>query len=54
MVTVSNYLIWKPMMEDLRHCKDLHNPIEFQGTKPNKTGAKEWKKLSKKAAGTIR
>ena len=26
-LSASNYSIWKPMMEDILYCKDLHDPI---------------------------
>ena len=31
----SNYSIWKPMMEDVLYCKDLHDPIERYSVKPS-------------------
>lgn len=34
----SNYSIWKPIMEDILYCKDLHEPIQGDDGKPvNKT-----------------
>ena len=27
-LSASNHSIWKPMMEDVLYCKDLHDPIE--------------------------
>ena len=30
-----NYSIWKPMMEDVLYCKDLHDSIEGDSVKPS-------------------
>jgi len=37
-LVASNYLIWKPLIEDLLYCKDLHDPIELKRKKLEKTG----------------
>ena len=34
-LSTSNYSIWKPMMEDVFYCKDLHDPIEGDSAKPS-------------------
>ena len=34
-LSASNYSIWKPMMEDIIYCKDLHNLIEGDSAKPS-------------------
>ena len=34
-LSTSNYSIWKPMMEDVLYCKDLHDPIEGDNAKPS-------------------
>ena len=34
-VSTSNYSIWKPMMEDVLYCKDLHDVIEGDSVKPS-------------------
>ena len=34
-VSTSNYSIWKPMMEDVLYCKDLHNPSKGDSAKLN-------------------
>ena len=37
-----NYLIWKPMMEDVLYCKDLHDPIECDSAKPSDMSDRDW------------
>ena len=32
-LSASNYSIWKPMIEDVLYCKDLHDPIEGDSAK---------------------
>ena len=53
-LTASNYSIWKPMMEDVLYCKDLHNPIEGDSAKPSEMPDKDWEKLNRKTIGCIR
>ena len=53
-LVASTYSIWKPMIEVLLYCKDLYDLIELKGNKPEKTGAKEWKKLNRKDVGMLR
>ena len=36
-LSASNYSIWKPMMEDVLYCKDLHDAIEGDSPKPSDT-----------------
>jgi hypothetical protein len=50
----SNYSIWKPMMEDILYCKDLHDPIESDSAKPSSMPDKEWAKMHRKTIGCIR
>jgi hypothetical protein len=50
----SNYSIWKPMMEDVLYCKDLHDPIEGDSAKPSSMPDKEWAKMHRKTIGCIR
>ena len=40
-LTASNYSIWKPMMEDVLYCKDLHDLIEGDSAKPSKMSDKD-------------
>ena len=42
-LTATNYSLWKSMMEDLLHCKDLYDPIE--GAKSSDMPDVDWKKL---------
>ena len=49
-----DYLIWKPIMEDLLYCKDLHKSIESRSAKPRNVSDGDWEKLNRKAIGRIR
>ena len=49
-----NYSIWKPIMEDVLYCKDLHDPIKGDSAKPSEMSDKDWEKLNKKTIGCIR
>ncbi|KAM1738797.1 hypothetical protein ACFX11_014582 [Malus domestica] len=53
-LTNSNWVTWKPRMEDILYCKDLHEPIEGDAAKPESMSDAEWKKMNRKAIGTIR
>ena len=53
-LTASNYSIWKPMMEDVLYCKDLHDLIEGDSAKPSKMSDKDWEKLNRKTIACIR
>lgn len=53
-LTASNYSIWKTRMEDILYCKELFEPIELNGIKPDAKTDDEWKKLNRKAVGYIR
>ena len=53
-LAASNYLIWKPMMEDVLYCKDLHDLIEGDSAKPSKMSDKDQEKLNRKTIGCIR
>ena len=52
--SAANYLIWKPMMEDVHYCKDLHDPIEGDSAKPSDMSDRDWEKLNRKTIGCIR
>ncbi|KAK8921663.1 hypothetical protein KSP39_PZI019972 [Platanthera zijinensis] len=47
-----NWSIWKPRMEDLLYCKDLHAPLT--GRPASVKDDEEWKKMDRKAVGFIR
>ena len=49
----TNWLIWKPKMEDILYCKDLFEPVEGDSGKPAEMSEKDWIKLNKKCIGTI-
>ncbi|GFZ00919.1 hypothetical protein Acr_14g0005540 [Actinidia rufa] len=49
-----NYAIWKPRMEDILFCKDLHDPLENKGEKPEAKKDEEWRKMNRKTIGLIR
>ena len=53
-LTVTNYSLWKSMMEDLLNCKDLYNPIKGDNAKLDDMSYLDWKKLKKKTLGAIR
>jgi hypothetical protein len=46
----SNYLLWKPMMEDILYCKDLYEPIVKEMI-PTGVTEEEWRVLNQKAIG---
>ncbi|KAM5588228.1 hypothetical protein ABKV19_006591 [Rosa sericea] len=50
----SNWITWKPRMEDILYCKDLHEPIEGEEAKPEGTSVPTWTKMNRKAIGHIR
>ena len=52
--TVTNYSLWKSMIEDLLNCKDLYDPIEEYNAKSSDMSDADWKKLKKKTLGAIR
>ena len=53
-LSATNYAIWKPRMEDILFCKDLHDPLENKGEKPLATKDEEWRKMNRKTIGLIR
>ena len=53
-LSASNYSIWKPMMEDVFYCKDLHDPIEDDSAKPSDMSDRDWEKLNGKTIGCIK
>ncbi|GFY95000.1 hypothetical protein Acr_10g0003850 [Actinidia rufa] len=53
-LSVTNYALWKPRMEDILFCKDLHDPLENKGEKPVATKGEEWMKMTRKTIGLIR
>ena len=53
-LTVTNYSLWKSMMEDLLNYKDLYDPIEGDNVKSSDMSDTDWKKLKKKTFGVIR
>ena len=53
-LSTSNYLIWKPMMEDVFYCKDLHDPIESDSAKPSDMSDRDWEKSNRKTIRCIR
>ncbi|CAL2226285.1 unnamed protein product [Prunus armeniaca] len=53
-LTASNYSIWKPRMEDILYCKDLYEPFQLLGQKPEGKSDDAWSILNRKAIGQIR
>ncbi|GFY82734.1 hypothetical protein Acr_02g0009740 [Actinidia rufa] len=53
-LSATNYAIWKPRMEDILFCKDLHDPLENKGEKLEATKDGEWRKMNRKTIGLIR
>ncbi|GFS39374.1 transcription regulator [Actinidia rufa] len=41
-------------MEDILFCKDLHDPLENKGEKPEAKKDEEWRKMNRKTIGLIR
>ncbi|GFZ02406.1 hypothetical protein Acr_15g0010140 [Actinidia rufa] len=54
LLSATNYAIWKPRMEDILFCKDLHDPLENKGDKPVVMKDEEWRKMNRKMIGLIR
>ncbi|GFY90898.1 hypothetical protein Acr_07g0010940 [Actinidia rufa] len=54
MLSATNYALWKPKMEDILFCKDLHDPLENKGEKPTEKKDEEWIKMNRKTIGLIR
>ena len=52
-LTVTNYSLWKSMMEDLLNCKDLYDLIKEDNAKSSDMLDVDWKKLKKKTLGVI-
>ena len=50
----SNYLVWKPMIEYVLYCKDLHDLIKGDSAKPSDMLDRDWEKLNRKTIGCIR
>ena len=50
----SNYSIWKPRMEDILYCKDLHEPIQGDEDKPSTKSAKDCELMHRKMVAYIR
>ena len=53
-LSASNYSIWKPMMEDVLYCKDLHDFIEVDSAMPSDMSNRDWKKLNRQTIECIR
>ncbi|KAL6179068.1 hypothetical protein ACLB2K_050584 [Fragaria x ananassa] len=53
-LTHTNWVTWKPRMEDILYCKDMHEPIEGVAGKPADMADNKWQKLHRKTVGTIR
>ena len=53
-LSASNYSIWKPMMEGVLYCKDLHDPIEGDSAMPSDMSNRDWKKLNRQTIECIR
>ncbi|KAM2547237.1 hypothetical protein TB1_018567 [Malus domestica] len=53
-LTNSNWVPWKPKIENILYCNDLHEPIEEVAATPKSMSDVKWKKMNCKAIGTIR
>ena len=53
-LTHKNWMTWKPRMEDILYCRDMHEAIEGVAAKPTNMTDEKWRKLHRKAVGTIR
>ena len=54
MLSATNYALWKPRMEDILFCKDLHDPLENKGEKPTEKKDEKWIKMNRKTIGLIK
>ena len=50
----TNWLLWKPKMEDILYCKDLYDPIEGDEAWPKDMSDPDWKNIHRKVIGHIR
>ena len=50
----SNYLIWKPRIEDVFYTKDLYLPIYDDSKKPKDKNDNDWNILNRKIVVQIR
>ncbi|CAH9130353.1 unnamed protein product [Cuscuta epithymum] len=50
----TNYNMWKPRMEDLLNLRDLADPLDNNGVKPDKKTDEEWTKMNRKTVAQIR
>ncbi|GFY93906.1 hypothetical protein Acr_09g0003520 [Actinidia rufa] len=53
LLSTMNYATWKPRMENILFCKNLHDSLENKGDKPIATKDDEWRKINKKTIGLI-
>ena len=53
-LTSSNYNMWKPWTEDMLNLKDLAEPLDNKGVKPDKKSDEEWAKINRKTVAQIR
>ena len=53
-LTPTNYNMWKPRMEDLLNLKDLAEPIEKQGVKPDTKTYEVWTRINRRTVAQIR
>ena len=53
-LTHTNWVTWKPRMEDILYCKDMHELIDGVAGKPADMADDKWRKLHRKTVGTIR
>jgi len=52
-LTATNYPMWKPRMEDILYCKDMHHVVEST-TKPVDKTDEVWNTTNQKVVGLIR
>ena len=52
-LTSSNYLIWKPRIEDTLLCEDLYDPINDDSAKPQYKSKNELEWLKRKNVSLI-
>ncbi|KAL4561013.1 hypothetical protein LXL04_033173 [Taraxacum kok-saghyz] len=53
-LTPTNYNMWKPRMEDLLYLKELAEPLEKKGVKPDTKTDDVWMRINKKTVAQIR
>ena len=52
-LSATNYMSWKPRMEDILYAKDMYDPLENEGKKPEGIDEAKWKKGKSSKASVV-